>query len=215
MPLEALGITHSYGNSSQPVLRDVSLMLNDGESVALVGPSGSGKTTLLSILGALQIGSKADVRLDGRAVQNHYLNSVFSWIFQTTNALSARTAIDNVALGLVRHGSSLREARHPALEMLSKVGLAQVAGRRARELSGGELQRVCIARALVGAPRFLFADEPTGNLDRAATDLVLDSLLAASGETGVLLATHDMRVAGRCDRRIELEAGRIVSDVNQ
>jgi len=218
MPLSLRGITHAY-RPGEPVLRGVDLDLSDGETVAVVGPSGSGKTTLLSILGLVQTPSGGAVAIDGVTVPararkvTRLRRELFAWVFQTVNTLGRRTAVDNVALGLVAGGVSRREAERAARGALGRVGMEAHEDTVVHRLSGGELQRVCIARALVGRPRFVCADEPTGQLDQDTSAEVLDALWALRGpDTTLVVATHDPDVAARCDRIVRVVAGRIEED---
>lgn len=216
MPLTADRISHSYGGGKQ-ILDDVSLEVADGESVALMGPSGSGKTTLLSIMGLLLRPSTGRVLIDATAVpetgsrREAIRSAAVGWIFQTTNALGRRTTLENAALGLLAAGRSLTDAESSARRALNDVGLAEVADMPARSLSGGELQRMCVARALTSEPRFILADEPTGQLDRATSVVVLDALWAVASDRGVgiVVATHDTLVAERCGRVVTIVDGRL------
>lgn len=210
------GITHRYG-PGPPVLFDVSLAVATGEAVALTGPSGSGKTTLLAIIGLLTRPSAGRVLFDraapphGGAALDRFRSEAFGWVFQTANALPRRTALDNAALGVLTRGAGHGEARAQAALALEAVGVGHLAAKEARTLSGGELQRVCIARALAARPRYVLADEPTGQLDHATTLDVIAALLdRRPAGTGVILATHDIEVARRCDRVVSLVDGQVV-----
>lgn len=210
------GVSHRYG-AGPLVLDGVNVGITPGESVALMGPSGSGKTTLLSVMGLLTTPTAGSLMIDGGPVarrgrrRDKVRAEWFSWVFQTVNVLGLRTARDNAALGLIARGVPRREANRSADEALSAVGLADRAMDRVVELSGGELQRVCIARAVASIPRFVLADEPTGQLDHATSLQVLDALWAAKRpETALVIATHDPMAARYCDRVIRLIDGRIV-----
>lgn len=214
MPLEARNVSQRFGD--RVVLDDISLAIAAGETVAITGPSGSGKTTLLSILGLLAHPTKGSVLVDGREVargsreRDRLRSGSIAWIFQTVNVLGHRSALDNVALGLMTRGVGRFDAETAAVRALTAVGLDDKISQPVKELSGGEVQRVCGARAIAGDPAYLLADEPTGQLDRAATDLVMDSLLAArSADTAVVIATHDSQVARRCGRIVVLDEGGI------
>ena len=218
MPLTLRAVSHRYGAALPWVLQDVDLEIADGSSVALMGPSGSGKTTLLSILGFLTTPAAGVVNIDGEPVSAggrsaaQLRSEYFSWVFQTANALLRRTAMENAALQLLARGVARRSAEHAAIEQLERLGMAELATRPCRLLSGGELQRVCIARALAAAPRWILADEPTGQLDHATTLGVVAALVdGRPAGTSVIIATHDPEVASRCDRTIRLVDGRIVS----
>ncbi len=218
MPLTLRAVAHRYAEAMPWVVRAIDLEIADGESVALMGPSGSGKTTLLSILGLLTHPAEGEVLLDGAPVTagrgaSELRSTQFSWVFQTANALLRRSALENAALQLLARGSQRAPAEATALSELERVGVGHLAARPARLLSGGELQRVCIARALAAAPRFILADEPTGQLDHATTLEVGSALIEnRPNGTAVIIATHDPEVAARCGRIIRLSDGSIVSE---
>lgn len=212
------GVSHRYG-AGPSVLNSIDLSITPGESVALMGPSGSGKTTLLSIMGLLAVPTAGSVMIDDRPVplrgrrRDGVRAEWFSWVFQTVNVLGARTARDNAALSLLARGVSRREASRSADKALAAVGLADRATEPVVALSGGELQRVCIARAVTSIPRFMLADEPTGQLDHAMSVQVLDALWAARrSETALVVATHDRMVADRCVRVVNLIDGHVVEE---
>ena len=187
-----------------------------GERVAIVGESGSGKTTLLSLLAGLDVPSHGEVWLDGQPI--HASNEdaraalraeAVGFVFQNFQLMPAMSALDNVALPLELRGEPGGAA---ARALLERVGLGARLHHLPRQLSGGEQQRVAIARAFVAAPRILFADEPTGNLDRK-TGLHIEDLLFdmdADRRTTVVVVTHDERLAARCDRQLRLDAGRLL-----
>lgn len=213
MPLEVRAVTHTYPGQRVPVLHGVDLTIPPHTTVALMGPSGSGKTTLLMMLGGLLKPSRGSVTIDGRTVHGSGIaSSAFGWVFQTANALGRRAAIDNVTVSLLAQGWPRGPARERAIQSLEAVGLAPMAHRRAASLSGGELQRVCIARALAPRPAFILADEPTGQLDNATTRSVIEALFRArSPETSVVVATHDPFVASQCEQVIRIENGRLIT----
>jgi ABC-type lipoprotein export system ATPase subunit len=215
---ELTAIAFSY-RSGIRVLDDVNLTMNNGESVAIVGPSGSGKSTLLAVMGLLQRPLSGVVAIAGTTVplqeraRRDVRTSAISWVFQTVNVLPRRTAADNVALGLLGRGARRRETTERVQAALDLVGLGDQALQRVHELSGGELQRVGVARALVRRPELVIADEPTGQLDHANSVLTIDALLRATRlGAGVIVATHDPTVAARCDRTLRLVAGALVVD---
>jgi putative ABC transport system ATP-binding protein len=199
------------------ILSDVSLAIGRGESVAIMGASGAGKSTLLALLAGLDEPTAGAVRLagsdltaldeDGRAaVRARHVG----FVFQSFHLLPSLTALENVMLPLEL--AQRGDARRDALEVLERVGLAGRVGHYPRQLSGGEQQRVAIARAFVTRPDVLFADEPTGNLDAATGERIMELLFglnAASGAT-LVLVTHDSALAARCNRVIQLDAGRVV-----
>jgi putative ABC transport system ATP-binding protein len=203
---------------SLPILNRVSLEVLAGESLAITGASGSGKSTLLGILAGLDVPTAGEVVLnqqsltaldeEGRA-QVRAENVGF--IFQSFQLLPGLTAVENVMLPLELHGQ--KNARQQAEQFLERVGLAHRLHHYPQQLSGGEQQRVAIARAFASQPRILFADEPTGNLDSATGAKIIDLLFELNREQGttLILITHEERLAARCERRIELAAGEIVS----
>jgi putative ABC transport system ATP-binding protein/lipoprotein-releasing system ATP-binding protein len=194
-----------FGYDSRTILAGVNLEVATGEAVAILGPSGVGKTTLLAMLGGMLRPRSGRVAVDDRLAPRDWVG----WVLQTVNVLPHRTALDNAALGAAADGVGFRAARRFAAELLGQVGLASVASVPARQLSGGELQRVVIARGLASDRPFLLADEPTGQLDRATTELVTDTLVAARDRRGVVVATHDAAVAARCNRVYCLVDGRL------
>lgn len=211
MPLTVTSVTHRYHPRLDPVLTEVDLEIADGVAVALMGPSGSGKSTLLGIVGGLLPPTAGAVQVDGDPIPTRPAerSRLFSWVFQTVNALGRRSALDNVTLPLLAQGHERPEAETAARKVMEDVGLGHRMQAQTASLSGGELQRVCIARALVTRPRYLLADEPTGQLDHRTSIQVLDALWAArTGSTTMIIATHDHEVAERCDQIIHLLDGR-------
>lgn len=205
MSLRLTEVTHRYGDQP-PVLRALTLEVFSGEAVAIVGPSGSGKTTLLSILGGLMRPSAGEVLVDGAAPAAS--TQPFGWVFQGINLLGSRTALDNVALALYGCGYQRRDAHRLAEAWLERVGLAGKEELTAAQLSGGEAQRVGVARALAPAPRYVIADEPTGQLDQANSELVARMLLGERpAQTSLVIATHDLALAAMCNRRFVLHGG--------
>jgi putative ABC transport system ATP-binding protein len=219
--LELTGVGKTY-QGSPPVhaLAGVQLRIGAGELVAVRGPSGSGKSTLLHILGTLERPSSGIVRIGGRevsgltdaelsAVRGHRIGFVFQRFF----LLDHLDAVENAALGLLYRGGRAADRRQAAMAALARVGLAHRLGHHPAALSGGERQRVAIARAVAGRPAVVLADEPTGNLDTAAGQGIVELLaeLARDG-TAVVVVTHDPGVAAAMDRQVEMRDGRIITD---
>lgn len=192
-----------------PVLADVTFEVPGGSSLAIVGPSGTGKTTLLALLGGLLLpssGGAAVVLDDG---ERRAVGPLASWVLQTVNVLPDRTVADNVALGAYSSGVGRRAALALVEPALAEVGLAGYARRPVRTLSGGEVQRVVIARALVSDRPVVLADEPTGQLDPRTTTDVASALLAAGRDRIVVIVTHDPAVAALCSHVLRLDSGHL------
>jgi putative ABC transport system ATP-binding protein len=204
------------GNLS--ILHDLSFQIEQGESVAIVGASGSGKSTLLSLLAGLDLPSAGQIDLmgqnlnlldeDGRA---RLRGQLVGFVFQSFQLLPHLTALENVMLPLEIAGKSQAEARLSALEWLEKVGLTLRANHFPKTLSGGEQQRVALARAFITKPAILFADEPTGSLDEASGNRVIELLFELNRENSstLVLVTHDPALAARCGRQLNLHGGRL------
>lgn len=209
-------ITHTYAGSATPVLDGVSATFHRGDVTAICGPSGSGKSTLISVLGLLMRPVTGTVSVLGelawrsRSQTDTLRRSAFSWVLQNSACLEARPALDNVAVVLLAQGFSLDEARQGARRALQEVGLAHRILSRASELSGGELQRMTIARALSSGQPVVLADEPTGQLDAHNSDLVAAAFRAcAEAGQAVVVATHDMTITRHCDRQLMLIDGEL------
>ena len=196
------------------ILKGIDLEIKAGESVAIVGASGSGKSTLLGLLAGLDTASEGYVAIDGANLQHLDEDGRAAlrardvgFVFQSFQLLPALTALENVMLPLELEGRGDAAAR--AAEYLERVGLAQRSNHYPRQLSGGEQQRVAIARAFAGSPRILFADEPTGNLDRASGERIAELLFALNREQGatLVLVTHDLNLARRCARCLRMDSG--------
>ena len=198
------------------VLRGVDLAVQPGEIVALLGPSGSGKSTLLQAVGLLEGGFQGSIRIAGEeasALDNdgrtRLRRDALGFVYQFHHLLPDFDALENVLLPQLIHGAEPEAARARAEELLGKLGLAQRLDHRPSKLSGGEQQRVAVARALANRPPLVLADEPTGNLDEATADKVLGEFLTlVRGEgSAALVATHNERLAGKMDRVVRLHEG--------
>ena len=210
-----VGKTVPLPDNALTILDGIDLDIAPGERVAIGGSSGSGKTTLLSLLAGLDLPSRGEVWLDGVPIQAASEDAraavraaAVGFVFQNFQLMPAMSALDNVALPLELQGKPGNDA---ARALLQQVALGERLHHLPRQLSGGEQQRVAIARAFVAQPRILFADEPTGNLDRR-TGLAIEDLLFdidTARRTTVVIVTHDERLAARCDRQLRLEAGRL------
>jgi putative ABC transport system ATP-binding protein len=215
--LEILGLGKSFGPGA-PLLDAVDLRVAAGEWVAIVGESGSGKSTLLNLVAGLDRPDRGEVRLEGRALDYADDDALSLWrrrqvgfVFQAFHLLPYLSVAQNVALPLALLGVSPRERDARAAEQLGAVGLAGFGARRPGTLSGGEMQRAAIARALVHGPRLLLADEPTGNLDSVNATAVLDCLADAVKRAGAaaLMVTHSPIAAARADRVLRLVGGKL------
>lgn len=221
--IRAVDLVRSYGNADAPVyaLRGVTLDVRCGEHVALLGKSGSGKSTLLNLLGGLDRPTAGGLQVGGHDLQGfssrnlaRFRSTTVGMIFQSFNLVPSRTALENVELPMIFSGRSRRERRAEATRALAAVGLAQRLHHRPAQLSGGENQRVAVARSLVNRPDILLADEPTGNLDsgtaREVMSLILDHVRAHHAT--LILVTHDEELARTCTRRvIRLKDGQMVA----
>jgi putative ABC transport system ATP-binding protein len=215
--LELKAVTKSYGNLN--ALEAVDLAVPEGEWLSIMGPSGSGKTTLLNIIGCLDKPSGGQIILDGQSIGQKddaaltvIRRDKIGLVFQQFHLVGYLTALENVMLAQYYH--SLPDEAE-ALAALERVGLKDRARHLPRQLSGGEQQRVCIARALINYPRLILADEPTGNLDKDNAEIVLDILrgLHQEGST-IIVVTHDPAVARQAERTVILEHGRVASTMN-
>ncbi|MCW6167639.1 MAG: ABC transporter ATP-binding protein [Thermoplasmatales archaeon] len=221
--IELVGVSKRYEGLGEPViaLRNVTGSIPAGEYVSVEGPSGCGKTTLLNLLGLLDVPSEGEIRWDGRAIaartereRSRLRLSSIGFIFQRFYLLPTLTATENVALPMRAAGMPRAERDERAHRLLREMGLSHRFDALPHQLSGGEEQRVAIARALANEPGLLLADEPTGELDRAATDVVLRLLEAARerARATLVVVTHNPLVAARARRHLRLEDGMVVQD---
>jgi len=218
--LEALNVTKDYESraGTTRALDDVSVVIEQGEFSALVGPSGSGKTTLLNILGTIDIPTEGAVRVDGEDViamseaqRSELRLRKLGFIFQSHNLIPVLSALENVEFVLLLQRAAARERRERATEALVALGLGDLLHKRPPEMSGGEQQRVAVARSIAANPSIVLADEPTASLDSATAEGLLDLMSRMNEERGVtfLFSTHDARVMARARRTLNLVDGRI------
>ena len=218
--LSVRGVTRTYQSAAGPltVLKGVDLDVMPGEVVGLIGPSGSGKSSLLHAAGLLERPTSGEIRVDGRDVgdlperaRTHIRLASIGFVYQFHHLLAEFDARDNVALPLRIAGVGQAEARARAEEVLTALGLGERLTHQPAQMSGGEQQRVAVARALANRPRLLLADEPTGNLDPATSQTVFEALHDLVKKTGVaaLIATHNMELAGHMDRVFALKDGHL------
>ncbi len=216
--LELKGVSKIYDTVN--ALSDINLTVRRGDWLSIMGPSGSGKTTMINIIGCMDRPSIGEVILDGQDISKEKANSLtvirrdkIGLIFQQFHLVSYLTAIENVMVAQYYHSMPDQEE---AMEALRKVGLADRAKHLPSQLSGGEQQRVCIARALINCPEIILADEPTGNLDEENEQMVIEILkqLHKEGAT-IIVVTHDPEVGDEAERKIVLGYGKIVEDIDQ
>lgn len=221
--LEANNLYKTYKgeNVDYEVLKNINLNIENGECVAIIGKSGSGKSTLMHLLACLDNPTSGNVSFENRDFsslnekQKDLLrNHKFGFVFQQFFLNGRDTVFENVVLPMRIRGANQNDLTKDALEALAAVGLKDMESKQAKDLSGGEKQRVCIARALVGKPQVIFADEPTGNLDSATSELIEKMLFQMNKEKGITLivVTHDEDLAAKCERIIELKDGEIVAE---
>ena len=215
--VECVDLARTYPGGIE-ALRGVDLTVHAGDLMGVVGPSGSGKSTLLQLLGTLDRPTRGTVRIDGLDVttlsdreRSRLRAGRIGFVFQAFHLSPLMDVLDNVAEGLLYSGVRVRRRRERASEVLERLGLGHRVGHRPVDLSGGERQRVAIARAMVGRPSLLLADEPTGSLDTANGEIVVQLLreLAADG-TAVVVITHDPEVATQLDVQVAIRDGRLV-----
>ncbi|NEW41257.1 ABC transporter ATP-binding protein [Nocardia cyriacigeorgica] len=220
--LELSNVNKEYlvGDQVVRALDGISLNIAAGEFTSIIGPSGSGKSTLLHLLGALDSPDSGSIRFQGEEIgslgeerQSEFRRHRVGFVFQFFNLLPTLSAWENVAIPKLLDGTGLRKAKPRALELLERVGLSERAEHRPAELSGGQMQRVAVARSLIMDPPLILADEPTGNLDSKTGASILELLgdVAGAGNS-VVMVTHDMGAVRYCDRVITLRDGTIGSD---
>jgi ABC-type lipoprotein export system ATPase subunit len=202
------------------VVKGVNLSVKIGEFISIVGKSGSGKTTLLSLLSGLERPSSGRVALNGTEITDSSENELalfrrkmVGFIFQSFHLIPTLSAWENVALPLFPVKMSAEKRREKALELLQQMEMEHRADHRPATLSGGEKQRVAIARALINKPKVVFADEPTGNLDSATSEAIMDILMSLHADNGLslVMVTHDLELAGSSDRIVRMQDGEVVS----
>ncbi|MBQ9904599.1 MAG: ABC transporter ATP-binding protein [Synergistaceae bacterium] len=216
--LELKNISKIYGNLK--ALADINLSVNAGDWLSIMGPSGSGKTTMINIIGCMDTPSTGSVILDGVDISRENAASLtrirrdkIGLIFQQFHLISYLTAVENVMVAQYYHSMPDEDE---AMEALAKVGLSDRAHHLPAQLSGGEQQRVCIARALINSPQILLGDEPTGNLDEENEGIVVDIFRRLHDEgVTIIIVTHDPEVGDVAQRKIILEHGRVVGDIDQ
>ena len=213
-------LCHQIAHAGQTlsILDDISFDIATGQSVAIVGQSGSGKTTLLGLLAGLDVPSSGSVTVAGQVISSMgedaraaFRAQQLGFVFQSFHLIDSLSALDNVALPLDLRGE--KNSRQRAAEFLGQVGLAQRQDHLPSQLSGGEQQRVALARAFANRPAYLFADEPTGNLDGQTGAHISDLLFELNQQHGttLVLVTHDEKLAARCQRQLRLASGRLVA----
>lgn len=204
-------------------LNGVSMEVKEGEFIAIMGPSGSGKSTLLNMIGCLDRPDRGEVAINGVKTSGlgdkdltKLRRNVIGFIFQQYNLIPTLTALENVELPMIFRGVGKAEREAIARELLSLVGIDEIADRKPKEMSGGQQQRVAIARALANDPKILLCDEPTGNLDTKSGEQVMEILrtLNEEKEVTVVLVTHDPSLSEYSDRVVRIRDGRVISDVS-
>ena len=219
--LQVRNLTHSFleGEEKVHALRGVSFNANQGEITSIIGPSGCGKSTLMYLLGLLDQPDSGEIIINNNSIsklneiqKTQLRNEKIGFIFQFHFLIKELSARENVALPAIKKGEDSEDALERADQILNQLGLSEKLNRFANKLSGGEQQRIAIARALINSPSLILADEPTGNLDTANSEIVFDLLQSLSREQNlaVLLVTHNNQLARRCDRFISMNDGLIV-----
>jgi len=218
--LEAVNLRKSFfkGDEEVKVLTGVNLKVRNAETLAIVGPSGTGKTTLLQIMGLLDQPSAGEIKIKGETLstisdkqRSRLRNRFFGFVYQFHHLMNEFSALENTMMPLLVRRESISQAREEAKELLSEIGLSNRLHHKPSELSGGECQRVAVARALIGKPSVVLADEPTGNLDPGTAEKVFDGLLALNRSIGssLIVVTHNHGLADTLDRQVFLDEGRV------
>lgn len=222
--VENIDKVYGQGRNALRVLKGVSLSIGRGETVSIVGPSGAGKSTLLNLVGCLDGFQEGTLRVAGRDVTHltvedlsGFRNGHLGFIFQLHNLLPEFTALENVMMPLLVRRVRKREAKKRAQRIIERFNLADRMGHKPSELSGGECQRIAVARAIVGNPDIILADEPTGSLDSVNSRLLTEILLQLGRENNatIVIVTHDKDIAAMTERTVTLVDGQITSDVRK
>ncbi len=219
--ISVINLKKSYfaGNSETEILKNINLKIESGEMIAIMGRSGSGKTTLLNCISALDSFDFGKILIDGKDIQklsdnkkSHFRAKNIGFIFQSFNLIPVLSSLENVLLPLLISGMNQKKAKSLAEDTLKKVEMFEKKDSKPSELSGGEQQRIAIARAIAGKPKIVFGDEPTGNLDSKTEDLILNliSELNKNENLTFVLVTHSQKVADFCHKIVKIEDGKIV-----
>lgn len=221
--VENLEKIYGFGRNALRVLKGISLNIREGEIISVVGPSGAGKSTLLNIIGCLDGFQSGRLELLGRIAsgfnireRSEFRNRHIGFIFQLHNLLSEFNALENIMMPLLIGRVKKRETKRRAMELLERFGILERAFHKPSELSGGECQRIAVARAIVSNPDIILADEPTGNLDSENSRILIDTLLELGRENQatIIIVTHDKDIASLTERTITLVDGEIMIDLN-
>jgi putative ABC transport system ATP-binding protein len=221
--IKASGVWKVFGQGENRVeaLRGIDFTIQNGEMIAIMGPSGCGKTTLIHCLSGIDSISRGSILMEGQDLhqmkekeRDLYRLQKMGFVFQTYNLIPVLSAVENVELPLLAQGISFRTARRQAMEILTQIGLKNRMHHRPAELSGGQAQRVALARAIINKPRIIWADEPTGALDRESGKMILDLFdhFHRINQTTIVIVTHDPKVAERTERIIYLDSGQIIQE---
>jgi len=220
--IENLEKSYGHGINALKVLKNISLSIKGGETISIVGPSGAGKSTLLNMMGCLDEFQTGKLSILGNNISyltveelSGFRNLHIGFIFQAHNLMPEFTALENVMIPLLIRRRKKKEARQIALTTIEKFNLLDRQNHKPNELSGGECQRIAVARAIVGNPDIILADEPTGNLDSHNSKQLIDILLKTGkkNNTTIIIVTHDMEIAGMSERKITIVDGNIINDV--